>query len=452
MADISKIKLGEGDALNLKDAQGRANMTTLLGAHSLTALGEAAWKGVAESITTSDTGLATGKQVYDAIASIGTALRFVGIATKQEGETELEAVNRTFAPAEQQAGAVAICGVKEFICAANGVDGAMQWNEFGDVSAYETAAHAAATYVAKTLKVAGLTLESDISVAALQGALGLGALAYKNNASGSVQTVDKVEVTAAKPDTYSVSSQTVAVPDTYNPLDVTPAGNVSITKATGASVSYDKVSGITVSGAAAGEGVPNYTPAGTVSKPNINASITLAEESVATVTSAGTGYSLTDGSISAGTDTTSNFVTDAIVAAIDETDTEMLVFSPANKGAAVTASKTWTLTNPTLSGSLPTFGTKDVVVKTGSTVNAELAAAPTFTGTGAILSAEASFASENASVTDAVYNGGFSGTTKSVTPSVLATKNETVSTGTVTVESETVEGALTKTPKTVTVS
>ena len=149
---------------------------------------------------------------------------------------------------------------------------------------------------------------------------------------------------------------------------------------------------------------------------------------------------------------TSNFVTDAIVAAIDETDTEMLVFSPANKGAAVTASKTWTLTNPTLSGSLPTFGTKDVVVKTGSTVNAELAAAPTFTGTGAILSAEASFASEDASVTDAVYSGGFSGTTKSVTPSVLATKNETVSTGTVTVESETVEGALTKTPKTVTVS
>ena len=42
MADISKIKLGEGDALNLKDAQGRANMTTLLGAHSLTALGDAA--------------------------------------------------------------------------------------------------------------------------------------------------------------------------------------------------------------------------------------------------------------------------------------------------------------------------------------------------------------------------------------------------------------------------
>ena len=35
MADISKIKLANGTTVTLKDAQGRTNMTTLLGSHAL---------------------------------------------------------------------------------------------------------------------------------------------------------------------------------------------------------------------------------------------------------------------------------------------------------------------------------------------------------------------------------------------------------------------------------
>ena len=51
MADISKIKLANGTTVTIKDAQGRADMTTILGKHSLAALGVAAWKAGAANIS-----------------------------------------------------------------------------------------------------------------------------------------------------------------------------------------------------------------------------------------------------------------------------------------------------------------------------------------------------------------------------------------------------------------
>ena len=54
--DISKIKLANGTIVNLKDTQGRADVTTLLGGHALGALGAAAWQAMAASI--SDAGIA----------------------------------------------------------------------------------------------------------------------------------------------------------------------------------------------------------------------------------------------------------------------------------------------------------------------------------------------------------------------------------------------------------
>ena len=92
MADISKIKINEGEALNIKDALGRSNMTTLLGGHTLTGLGDAAWLNVVDSVADSNMNPVTSNAVYDAIQALGQALHFVGIATKQEGETEIEAV------------------------------------------------------------------------------------------------------------------------------------------------------------------------------------------------------------------------------------------------------------------------------------------------------------------------------------------------------------------------
>jgi len=56
---ISKIKLANGNYVDLKDAQARADLLTLLGSHNLEALGAAAWKAIAANITDTDTGLAT---------------------------------------------------------------------------------------------------------------------------------------------------------------------------------------------------------------------------------------------------------------------------------------------------------------------------------------------------------------------------------------------------------
>ena len=51
MAYISKIKLANDTTVDIKDAEGRANVTTLLGGHALEALGAAAWKAVAANIS-----------------------------------------------------------------------------------------------------------------------------------------------------------------------------------------------------------------------------------------------------------------------------------------------------------------------------------------------------------------------------------------------------------------
>lgn len=448
MADISKIKINEGEALNIKDATGRANMTTLLGGHSLTALGDAAWKGVAAAISAESTDLATSKAVYDAIQAIGKALHFVGVATKQDGETELEAVERTYPAASQTEGAIAVCGSKEFI-----VYGTTKaWHEFGDESIYLTKAEAEANFVKKILTICGIDLADNISVAEMQAALGLGEMAYADQASGSISTVDSASVVAGKAGEYNVSAQTVAVPATFSALDVTPSGDVEVTKKSGASVSYDKVSAVTVSGTTAGEGqTANYIPAGTISAPNVNASLDLKESDVATVTNAGTAYTLSDGNVEQAADSTSTFAKTGMLAALSSDDAECLVFTDAQTANAVTASGEITYTKQTISGALPTFGTKAVVIKTGSDVSASLASAPIFSGSGAVLSAEASFASTSASVTDAVYEAGFTGDSASVTPTIATTTDASVSQGKVTVASDTFNVTLTKTAKTVTV-
>ena len=96
MADISKIKLnGIEGTLNIKDATARQNMKTLLGDETLKALGAAAWKALGE-VADGDTGLVTGDQVFDAIASIGAALHFIGIVEKAEDKTEIQSVEAAY--------------------------------------------------------------------------------------------------------------------------------------------------------------------------------------------------------------------------------------------------------------------------------------------------------------------------------------------------------------------
>ena len=121
-----------------------------------------------------------------------------------------------------------------------------------------------------------------------------------------------------------------------------------------------------------------YTPAGDITLPNFSSEVTPSTDSVATVTDAGVGYTITDGGVSQAADTKSGFATEGITATYAEA-TETLVFAAAGTAQAVTAAGAVTYTKPVLSGSLPTFGTKTVL--TGATVATTANGYATFAGT-----------------------------------------------------------------------
>ena len=288
-------------------------------------------------------------------------------------------------------------------------------------------------------------MQDNITAAELKTALGLKALAFKDSGSVDVTTPDGVNsFSTGKAGEYDVVASEVSVPATYSALDVTPAGSVALTAGTAAAASYKKTTGVTVSSAAAGEGTPNYTPAGTVTVTEV--SVTPSNVSVAKVTSAGTAYQLTDGNAVKGSDTKSAFATAGLVAAIDENDAEMLVFSNASTADAVTASGDVTYTAPVLTGSLPTFGTESVVKGiTSASATAE------FAGTGAIISAEPTYSDADATMTQPTFTAAFEGTAKTVTPAAATTIKAAAPGGKVTVASETITPTLDTSAKTVAV-
>ena len=420
--------------------------------------GSAVYKDVADQIAKGNVNLPTSDQVAqaieDAIKGVEGVMRFRGVVEKNEGESDADALARVIEG--PTAGDVALIkgNGKEYIYSGSA------WEEVGDQNIYLTKSEAEANYVKKTTTIAGKTLDHNITAEELadSSVLNLKNLAHKDSASGTLSTIDSGTVDAAKSGEYNVTDQTASVPKTFDALDVTPAGTVAVTLNTGASVSYNETKTVSVSGLTATEGqTANYTPAGTVSAPDVNASLDLKEATVATVTNAGTSYSMTDGAVAQGADTTAAFAKKTMKAVINSTDAEQLdILYVANTdtefyGKAVTASGAVSYTKPVLSGALPTFGTKDVVVKTGSTVNASLAAAPVFTGAGAVLSAEPNNAATDATVTDASYDGGFTGTAASVTPTIATREDIAVTQGKVTVAEDTFDLVFASTPKTITV-
>jgi len=417
---LSKVKFGN-TTYYLKDADVRGILDTF---------GNVVTLDKATTVTANGTGLVDSALMYDyvgrQIGSIGQALNLLS----ESDHTEVS---------NPQAG--------DFVVESSGsewlYDGTA-WREVGSEQAY----------VLKTTTIAGVDLQDNITAAELQTALGLKALAYKDNGSVAITTIDSINsFSTGKAGSYSVSSTPVSVPATYDALDVTPAGSVSITAGTAAAASYDKTTGITVSSAAAGEGTPNYTPAGTVTVSDVT--VTPSTGDVATVTSAGTAYQLSNGSVAQGDDTTGTFATEGYVVSIGTDNTasggadesETLIFTAANTTSAVTASGAVTYTAPTLSGSLPTFGTQSVVTGISSA-----SATASFSGTGAIISASPTHTAANATMTQPTFTGSFSGTSKSVTPTVATTVNAAGTDGSVTVASETITPTATSTQKTVNVT
>lgn len=411
---LSKVKFGN-TTYYIKDAAARAILDTF---------GNATLKNVAPAITDGGEGLVTSDQVYD---FVNRQIGAVGDILNLRSEDDHTAVESPAAG--------------DFVVEADGSEwlhDGTAWREVGSEHAY----------VLKTFTIAGIDMQDAITVAELQQALQLGALAYKDSGSVKVSTIDSMsKFSTGAAGEYNVVASSVSVPATYSALDVTPAGSVTVEAGTAAAASYDKTTSVAISSAAPVEGtsVANYTPAGTVTVTNV--SVQPSNVSVATVTDSGTAYQLQKGSMTQAADTKSAFATAGVTVTVDENDAEMLVFTDAATAQAVTASGTVTYVDPTLSGSLPTFGSESVVSGIASA-----SAEASFSGAGTVLSAAPAYTATDATVTQPTFTASFKGTSKSVTPAVATTISAAGTDGKVTVASEDITPAFTATEKTATVT
>ena len=390
MADnklLSKVVIN-GSTYDLKDAVARTKVETLIGSHAVEALGAAAWQAVAANI--SGTGLidaATVKSYVDSqvgqVHSFDVVIDAAGTAAGPSVTASADTMYKIYMVPDEQASAGAYI---EWITIRSGAEGAYTyaWEKIGSTKTDLSG------YVSNEIKIAGLQLNKDITVAELQNALGLKAFAYadKGTATVAAQTVQGVKATGT-----STGSITGAM--AYTATNIESTGKVTAT----GSVTGDAIKGgsiaVTLKDAEAATAATvtteAYKPAGsvkssfvadadngvaiagTVSKPT--ATVTPATATVQEMKTAGTAYSITEGAVEKAADAKSAFATEGVVATVDETN-ETLTFTAAGTSQAVTASGDVEYTAPVLSGALPTFGASAAVM-TGATVDVSQ---PTFTG------------------------------------------------------------------------
>lgn len=329
---ISKLTIGE-KTYYLKDAEARQLLETL---------GTAAQKDVAAGVSAEEQGLVTGAQVQAAIAGIAGSMHFRGVFTSTAEVTD---------PA---AGDVIIVGVKEYVY---GGDPAA-WHELGDES----------IYAMKTVTIGTQNLSANINLDTLAADMGLGKLAKKDSATGTVagQTIKGVKATGSVTGSINVALNQTATAATlaksgYTPsgsiaADVTPSGTVSIAK--------DAKNGVQISGS--------------VSAPTVT--VTPATDTIKKVTSVGTlPTKAADTFTPNGDDIFTAGSQAAWSASVDDTS-ETLSFSfttntlPTFKQGAK-ASYTEGAFN---AGSLPTLAAEGTSVVTG--ITSATATAPVFTG------------------------------------------------------------------------
>ena len=452
-------KLTVGDATYfLKDADLRKLVESF---------GSVVYKDVVTTFNAEGADIATEKAIADYIkdqvAGLQGAMHFVGVTGERtEGDTDLQVIAKFYATkgTTPKAGDVILIkdNSKEYICAVGGESAT--WEEVGDQVIYLTIAKAAATYTPMTRTVAGKALDHDITVEELSGtdALNLKALAHKDSASGQVDIIDTIDnITVGKAGAYDVTGQTtVDVAQTFSALDVTPTGKVTVAAGKAASATYQKTTSATISATNATEDTPaNYTPAGDVSLPNLTATVALTAESVDTVTDKGTAYTLTDGEVKKADDSASKFVKKGVSFSVNEDEEALTLSYVANTdadfyGDAVTTVGAVSYTAPKLSGSLPTFGTKEVAAKTGATATAAYDGKASFTGTGVVMSAALGYTADDAAVTQPTFTAEFAGDTKSVTPTAATTAAVAQAGGKITVAEQ--DTAITHTTKKATVT
>lgn len=388
MADkfLSVFNVG-GTDYNLKDAAATAKLKTLLGEQTVQELGAAAWKAVAAEVNGGGAALPTAEAVKSYVDSqVGQIHNFDvvidadgSVTTGPSVTASADTMYKIYLVPDSNAEAGSYI---EYITIKNGE--AYSWEAIGSTKTSLDG------YVEKSQKIAGLTLNKDITVAELQTALELKAFAYaaKGTATVAAKTVSGVKATGT-----STGSLTGAI--AYDSTEVTSTGTVTATgSVTGTAISGGSIA-VTLKDAEAATAATVTTEAykptgsvssaialdatngvaigGEVSKPT--ATVTPTTATIQEMKTKGTAYSITEGSVAQAADSKSAFATEGVTASVNEA-TETLTFAAAGTSQAVTAAGAVTYTAPVLSGALPTFGASAAVM-TGATVDVSQ---PTFTG------------------------------------------------------------------------
>ena len=225
---ISKLTIGD-KTYYLKDAEARELLATL---------GTAAQKDVAAGVGADEQGLVTGAMVQAAIADIASSMHFRGVFTSTAEVTD---------PA---AGDVIIVGVKEYVYGGDPAD----WHELGD----ET------IYALKTITIGNQNLSANINLDTLAADMGLGKLAKKDSATGTVagQTISGLKAKGNAAGSIAVELTQTSTAATLTKSDYTPSGDVngSVTAAGTVSIAKDADNGTQISGSVSAPTV-TVTPA-----------------------------------------------------------------------------------------------------------------------------------------------------------------------------------------------
>lgn len=329
---ISKLTIGD-KTYYLKDAEARELLATL---------GTAAQKDVAAGVGADEQGLVTGAMVQAAIADIASSMHFRGVFTSTAEVTD---------PA---AGDVIIVGVKEYVYGGDPAD----WHELGD----ET------LYALKTVTIGTQNLSANINLDTLATDMGLGKLAKKDSATGTVagQTITGVKATGNVTGSIAVALNQTATAATLAKSAYSPAGTIAadVTATGKVSIAKDAENGVQISGS--------------VSAPTVT--VTPATDSIKKVTSVGTlPTKAADIFTANGDDTFTAGSKAAWSANVDETS-ETLSFSfTANDLPTFKQGAKASYTEGAFdAGTLPELAAEGTAVVTG--ITSATATAPVFTG------------------------------------------------------------------------
>lgn len=358
---ISKLTIGD-KTYYLKDAEVRELLATL---------GTAAQKDVAAGVGADEQGLVTGAMVQKAIAGISGSMHFRGVVTSFDDVTD------------PVAGDVVLIGVKEYVYGGEPAT----WHELGD----ET------LYALKSITIGTQDLSANINLDTLAADMGLGKLAKKDSATGTVagQTITGLKAKGTTNGSIAVELTQTSTAATLTKSDYTPSGDVAGTVVANGTVSIakDAENGVQISGS--------------VSAPTVT--VTPATDTIKKVTSVGTLPTKAADTFTPNGDDKFTAGSKATWSANVDEASETLSFSfTANDLPTFTQGAKASYTEGTFNaGKLPELAAAGTQVVTG--ITSATATAPVFTGdkfaasfTGTSADITATFAGEKTSVVSGV--------------------------------------------------